>query len=89
MKINCLTVHCIKFMSAQYAGLVFQFDELIDSYEFNLAALVQRSTDRSIFGSIAHNRVATLTSYGPTARHSSQNCIYRQADLKIKRTVFT
>ena len=41
------------------------FGDFIDSYEFNLAALVQHSLARSIFASIAHNREAELTSYGP------------------------
>ena len=46
-------------MLAQYVRPVYQFGE------FNLATLVQQSVDRSIFGSIAHNREATLTSYSP------------------------
>ena len=59
-----IIIHCIKFMSAQYVRPVYQVGELIDSYEINLAALVQHSSDRFIFGSIAHNREATVTSYG-------------------------
>ena len=49
-------------MSAQYVRPLYQLGELIDSYEFSLAALY---SERSIYDSIAHKRDATRTWDGP------------------------
>ena len=43
-------------IAAQNIRPVYQIGELIDSYERNLTALVQHSSNRSIFYSIDHNR---------------------------------
>ena len=49
---------CRLNMLGQYINVrpMYQFGELIDSYEFSLAAL---HLDRSIYGSIAHKSEAT------------------------------
>ena len=57
-----INIHCIKLMSAQYVWPVYQLGEIIDLYEFNLAAL---HSDRSIIGSIAHMREAAQASDHP------------------------
>ena len=51
-------------MLGQYINVrrVYQFSELIDSYEFNLGAL---HSDRFKFGSTAHNSEATYSSDRP------------------------
>ena len=57
-----IIIHCIKFMLAQYVRPVYQFGQLIDSYAFNLGAL---HSDRSKFGSIAHNSEVEQSLNGP------------------------
>ena len=75
-------------MSAQYVRPVYQFGELIDSYGFNIATLVLHSSDRSIFSSIAHNREATLTLYGPCAKVMTRFDIIIISTLVLSFVVF-
>ena len=75
---------CRFYMLGQYINVrpVYQFGELSDAYEFNLGAL---HSDRSKFGSIAHNCEATYSSDHPLNKEAVRD---RAKILRVLSHVF-
>ena len=61
---------------------VYQFDELIDLYEFSLAAL---HSERSMYGSIAHKSEATRAWDGPHIATNWQHARYSDERGKLSK----